>query len=270
MKQDEKSFLSSYKLEDYERPSVTTDIALFTIRYDVGGSYRHEPENNLSLLLIRRGEHPFKNSWALPGGFLRGDETVEECAYREIIEEASVTPTALMNVGVFSRPDRDPRGWIISNAFLSVVSEDAMESAGGDACETSWFDVSFAQDSEGLYRLTLRNEKESLESVLREKRTLFGRTEFDIVSDGGLAFDHASIIATALTSLRKCAGDFRLIFDFLPEKFTLTALQRVQEAITDISVLPANFRRKIADYVVETDEYTSGAGHRPAKLFRRK
>ena len=70
--------------------------------------------------------------------------------------------------------------------------------------------------------------------------------------------------------LRKNVMDFDFIFDFLPEKFTLTAVQKVQETITNVSQLPANFRRKIADYVQETDEFITGAGHRPAKLFVRR
>ena len=85
-----------------------------------------------------------------------------------------------------------------------------------------------------------------------------------------MAFDHARIIAEAVCLLRKYAQDFNTIFDFLPEKFTLNEVQKVQETILDISILPANFRRKINDYVIETEEYTQGAGHRPARLFKRK
>ena len=78
------------------------------------------------------------------------------------------------------------------------------------------------------------------------------------------------MIAAALTALRENARRIDLIFDFLPETFTLSQLQRVQETVMNISLLPANFRRKISDYVEETDSYTSGAGHRPAKLYRKK
>ena len=106
--------------------------------------------------------------------------------------------------------------------------------------------------------------------VLTAAGTRFGRTSFQIKDSGNLAFDHAKIIAAALTALRDGAKNYETIFDFLPEKFTLTSLQKVQETIMNISILPANFRRKISDYVVETDEYTQGAGHRPAKLYMRK
>lgn len=266
----QEKFLSEYSIENYERPSVASDIAIFTIRTEAEDSYRHEPKKNLSLLLIKRGEHPYLNSWALPGGFMRPDETVEECAYREITEETGITPAALMSAGVFSKPDRDPRGRIISHAFLSVAGGECLEVSGGnDAIDARWFDVCFDNNSDGSCVLTLTNDDTVLRAVLKEKSSRFGRTEFDIIDNGSLAFDHAQIIAAALSLLKKSAKDFELIFDFLPEKFTLTELQKVQETIINISVLPANFRRKIANLVVETDEYTSGAGHRPAKLYIR-
>ena len=269
--QSEKEYLSKYNIADYERPSVATDIVAFMIRSEEGGSYRQDPKSRLSILLIQRGEHPYKGSWALPGGFLLPNETIEECALREIIEETNVTPTALMPVGVFSQVGRDPRGWIISNAFASVISEESVKEMGGDdAADAKWFDIRFEQSGDGNYLLDLSCGDIELKAVLSEKESRFGRTSFRILDSGSLAFDHAGIIATALTALRNEARNLETIFDFLPEKFTLTALQRVQETILNISVLPANFRRKVADYVIETEEYTTGAGHRPAKLYRKK
>ena len=269
--QTEQDFLSTYRLEDFERPSVTADIAAFMIRSEIRGSYRQDSGNKLSLLLVKRGGHPFKDHWALPGGFLQPGETIEECALREVQEETSVLPVSLMPVAVFSEPGRDPRGWIISHAFASVISEESVKQAGGDdAADAQWFDVSFDRKPDGSYLLTLQYGDLTLNAILTEEETRFGKTSFRIKESGGLAFDHARIIATALTALRSDAKNFETIFDFLPETFTLTALQKVQETIMNITVLPANFRRKIADYVVETDEYTQGAGHRPARLYRRK
>lgn len=267
----EEQFLSTYKIENYERPSVATDIVAFAIRSEQEDTYRHNPKNVLSVLLIRRGEHPFINCWALPGGFLRSDESIEECAFRKITEETNVTPTALMLFDQFSEPNRDPRGRIISNAYLSIINEDGLKLMGGqDALEAKWFEVILDKDELGKYILILKDENEVIKASLKEKISRFGKMEFDIIESDGLAFDHAKIIATALTVLRKNVMDFDFIFDFLPEKFTLTAVQKVQETITNVSQLPANFRRKIADYVEETEEYITGAGHRPAKLFRRK
>ena len=269
--QSEKEFLSSYRLDDYERPSLTADIAAFTIRSRYEDDYRRDPQSVLSLLLIKRGGHPFKDHWALPGGFLQPNETIEACALREIKEETNISPVSLMSIGVFSEPNRDPRGWIISNAFASVIGEDEIKEAGGDdASEAVWFDVSFEETSDRIYTLKLTHGDTVLEAELEEASNAFGRSRFVIRRSGSIAFDHAGIIACAISALRNEAKNFDTIFDFLPEKFTLTSLQRVQETIMNISVLPANFRRKISGYVIETNEYTSGAGHRPAKLFMKK
>ena len=275
--QSEKEYLSQYNINKYERPSVTTDIAAFMIRSEESDNYKRDSENRLSILLVKRGVHPFMDCWALPGGFLKPNETVEECALREITEETNVVPVAILPVGVFSEPGRDPRGWIISNAFFSVITEESVKQVGGDdAADAQWFDVSFEKDNDGDYRLSLSlrgntaSESIHLDAVLTKERTKLGKSIFLIKNSGGLAFDHARIIAEAVCLLRKYAQDFNTIFDFLPEKFTLNEVQKVQETILDISILPANFRRKINDYVIETEEYTQGAGHRPARLFKRK
>ena len=99
---------------------------------------------------------------------------------------------------------------------------------------------------------------------------MVGRTFFRIIDSGDLAFDHAAMIGMALAALRSEAKNYDMIFDFLPEKFTLTAFQKVQETIMNVSILPANFRRMVSCYVEETDEYVRGEGHRPAKLYKRK
>lgn len=269
-KSDEELFLSAYRIDAYDRPSVATDIAAFSLRTEDDGCYRKDATRKLTILLIKRGEHPYMNCWALPGGFLRANETVEACALREIVEETSLTPDALMPIGVFSEPDRDPRGRIISNAFASVISRKHARVMGGDdALDAKWFDVTFEEDGD-RYALTLRRGELALTASLRKTRDRFGRAAFDIVENNGLAFDHARIIATALTVLRSEAEKIDIVFDFLPETFTLAALQQVQETLMGISLLTPNFRRKVADHVVETDEFTEGAGHRPARLFRRK
>lgn len=269
--EDEKEFLSGYKLSDYERPSVTADVAAFMIRSEDRTSYRRNPENKLSILLIKRGGHPFKGMWALPGGFMQQGETIEECALRETVEETTVCPNSLVPVGIYSEPGRDPRGWIISCAYVSVISEESVKQAGcDDADDAQWFNVSFEQDSAGEYHLTLRYEDQELKAVLTKERTVYGRELFRIKDSGSLAFDHAAIIAAALTTLRAAAKSFETIFDFLPERFTLTALQKVRETIMDAPVQPANFRRMISGLVEETGEYVRGGGHRPAMLYRRK
>lgn len=266
----EKAFLDEYRMSDYERPSVTADIALFKLRAIKPDNFRKEPVKKLSLLLIKRAGHPYRGCWALPGGFLKPDETIEQCALREVIEETGVKPASLMSIGMFSAPHRDPRGWIISNAFVSVLGEsEDSQKAGDDAGDAQWFEVRLDNNG-GETALELTYGDVRLHALVREVKSRFGMTSYEIVQQSDIAFDHAEIIVRALSVLRNGAKDFEMIFDFLPEKFTLAELQNVQETVMNISVLTANFRRKVAALVEETDEYTEGAGHRPAKLYRRR
>ena len=267
---EEKKFLSSYDISQYFRPSVSSDIVAFTIQSKSEENYRKEDQTSLLLLLVKRGTHPFKGDWALPGGFMREDESIEDCAHREIVEETNINPISMKPVGVFSECDRDPRGRIISHAFASIIYDGAREIASGeDAEDVKWFEVTF-ETKDNLYFLTLKNEELCLTATLKEVRNEFGVKRFEVIQEEGIAFDHAAIIGTALSSLRKDVLDFDILFDFLPEKFTLLSLQRVQETILNKTIQPANFRRKVAPYVLETEEYETGAGHRPAKLFVRK
>lgn len=266
----EAMYLQEYRISDYERPSVATDIAVFSLHTKQESCYRKNPRLSLSLLLVLRGEHPFQDCWALPGGFVRSDETIEECACREIEEETNVLPVTLLPIGTFSDPKRDPRGWIISAAYACVVNEDHVAvHSGTDAADAKWFDIDFCEEN-GICPLKLTNGETVLRSTLQKKTDKLLGTRYDILEQSDLAFDHAKIIAAALGKLRQEAEEFHLAFDFLPERFTLSALQKVQEALTGTPLLAANFRRKLAEYVTETDEFTEGAGHRPAKLYERR
>lgn len=267
---EEEKFLETYSLTKYFRPSVSTDIAAFKIQNKSRENYRKAMKASLSLLLVKRGQHPFKDYWALPGGFLREEESIEECAYREVVEETGIKPISMKPIGVFSELERDPRGRIISNAFASILCDETGEAVGGDdAADAKWFDITLELQEEDYY-LELEHEEITLSAVLKEVKNEFGSRRFEIKECSGLAFDHAAIISTALCVLRKDVLDFDILFDFLPEKFTLLNLQQVQETILNKPVLPANFRRKVAEYVEETEEYATGAGHRPAKLYIRR
>ncbi len=270
----EKEFLANYDITKYPRPSVTVDIVTFGVTGESERNYRQDEKKALSLLLIKRGGHPFMNKWALPGGFLNIDESIEECAFRELKEETNLVPSSLMPMGAFSEVDRDPRGRIISNAYITIVDEENVKAlAGDDAVDALWFKVNLEKASyKGKFFLHLDNDdvKLHIKAELKLSKTRFGQNEYEIIDSDRLAFDHAKIIATAIGLIKKSAEDFDFLFDFMPEFFTLTGLQKVQETILGVEVAPANFRRKITPYVEETDRVVTGAGHRPAKLYRRK
>ena len=266
---DEKKFLSAYDINKYERPSVAADVAVFSMFEEESDNHRKDSQARLHLLLIRRGEHPYLYKWALPGGFLRPTETIEECALREIREETDLILSNLMPIGVFSEIDRDPRGRIVSTAFASLINEKTAVTGGTDAINAAWFSLEYEYSDN---RLTLRlcGNGEELNAELEVAKNPFGGIICREISNSGIAFDHARIIATALMNMREHLDEGKIAFEFLPEKFTLSALQRVYEIIGGEPLLCANFRRKTSNLVIETDDFTEGAGHRPARLFVRK
>lgn len=284
-KEKENEFLTTYSQETYDRPSIAVDMAVFTIKSKDVSNIRKLTQKQLSLLLIKRGEHPFMNTWALPGGFLRKGETVENAAYRELREETGVEDVYLSQLYTFSNPDRDPRGWIVSTAFMALASEDNFQiKSGTDAADAQWFQVSYVLIDEkvennqnekminGQYRILLESEEIHIEAVVEKqvivtnKRT---KTDFILLSSTGLAFDHALIIARAIDTLRETLDKSMLAFELVSETFTLTELQQIYETILDEELVAANFRRKIAKAVVETNDWMKETGYRPAKLFKR-
>ncbi|MDE7320011.1 MAG: NUDIX hydrolase [Lachnospiraceae bacterium] len=291
---EERKYLSSYDISRFERPSVAADMAVFSIMGteaadEAEENYRKDPEKRLKLLLIRRGSFPYKDYWALPGGFCRPGERVEDTARRELLEETGVGEAYLEPFDIFSDPGRDPRGWMISHAFLALIDGERYQVRGGsDAWEAGWFGISLEKkqvkkevqeasaEVENVYELQLVKEGEvpvKLRAVIRERKYFHAyheRVDYEILETEGLAFDHARIILCAYLALQRAAGDTgRIVFDLMPELFTLASLQKAYETIQGKALLTPNFRRKIAGYVTETEHVFDGAGHRPAKLYRR-
>jgi len=243
----EKQFLEQYDPGKYQRPSVAVDMIIFTVADVQCDNYRKLPEKELRVLLIRRGGHPYIGRWALPGGFVNPSETVGEAARRELMEETGIQDAYLEQLYTFSNPGRDPRTWVISCAHMALIDSSQIKlRAGSDADDVRWFTVRFKQD-----KLSLSND--------------------DIVlSENGLAFDHAEIIICAINRLRAKLEYTDLAFCLMPEKFTLTELQQVYETILGKPLYKAAFRRKIVDLVWKTDQYTSDKGHRPAIIYTKK
>lgn len=289
MSEEEKKYLEQYDISCYERPSLATDMAVFSVmEAEAAESFRKLPKKELKLLLVRREVYPYKGSWALPGGFCKPGEDVIDAARRELYEETNLENAYLSLFGSFGETDRDPRGWVISNAFLALIDAKKYKPHGGtDAAEAAWFTVEIESSEvkkevkenfariETEYRLSFRREeeKELLSAKIRESKKFSDYHEsvsYKIEECDGLAFDHAKIILQAWLYLRQTVeNDPRIVFDLMPELFTLNRLQNAMELVLGQELLTANFRRKIADYVVETDKVTEGKGHRPAKLFGR-
>jgi 8-oxo-dGTP diphosphatase len=218
-----------------DRPSVCVDLCVFTI-----------DGPDLTVLLIRRLEPPFAGDWALPGGFVRAHESLEEAARRKLAEETGIEDIYLEQLYTFGAPDRDPRMRVITVAYYALVPRERLTiRPGPGAAEAAWFRV--VDD--------------------RRARVRVAALADDAVPD--LAFDHADIVETAVRRIRGKLEYTTIAFELLPREFTLTELQRVYETILRRRLAKAAFRRKVlAASVLREAKGTRRGGHRPAQLYR--
>lgn len=181
----EEEFLREYDVTKYFRPSVTVDAALFK-----------PSEHGGNLLLIKRGGHPFIGSWAFPGGFVDADEPCEVAVARELTEETGIKNVPLRQLVTASTPGRDPRWRNITVVFCGKVDGELAASGDDDAADAKWFAFTYKNDNDTV---TLGFDgAEKFECVLKVKRDAFGRLDLngtEIAERGGMAFDHAKIVA---------------------------------------------------------------------------
>lgn len=282
----EAEFLRSYDPSKYERPSVTVDMVIFTVTDREQKNYRKLPEKDLKVLLIKRGGHPYRGAWALPGGFVNPDENLHQAAARELAEETGIRDVYMEQLYTWGDPDRDPRTRVISCSYMALVdSADIRLRAGDDADDARWFTIvkrlqheKRAEESGSIVRnrqfaLTLTSDEMEMNAEIEKTITTTGKLQIEdeqIVQPGKLAFDHARIISYALDRLRNKIEHTNIAFHLVPERFTLTQLQQVYDTILDREELKASFRRKIEGKVIETDQFADSSGHRPSKLYRMK
>jgi len=206
---------------EYPRAALTVDCVLFGL-----------DEGDLKVLLIQRGLKPFAGKWALPGGFVRLQETLDEAALRELAEETGVTNVFLEQLYTFGDVRRDPRERVVSVAYFALVNlAQHPPKADTDASHAAWFSVD------------------------------------DVPS---LAFDHASILEAAFRRLKGKVRYEPIGFELLPEKFTLSQLQHLYEVCLEEPLDKRNFRKKILGMglLLETDEIQQDVAHRAARLYR--
>lgn len=276
---EDKDFLKNYSIKNFERPSLTTDLVLFSLKNKTGfiPKKRSAVKSSLSILLVKRKNQPYKDCWALPGGFCKPDEDVYESALRVLRQETGIEHIDNLSLTeVFGEKDRDPRGWIISNSFRSLISEKEsfLENIPLDRWETKWFFVSLIQEEESsIYTLKFESEdnSDSFEIPLKLTTKLFNY-KFELLNEeiNALAFDHTNIIAINILKLYQDASkDISLAFKLLNEEFTLYEFQNALEAITGRILSAPNFRRDTAHLVKKTAK-TVISGCRPAYLYTKK
>ncbi|OQY26702.1 MAG: NUDIX hydrolase [Candidatus Cloacimonetes bacterium 4572_55] len=205
---------------EYPRPALTVDCVIFGFK-----------EEGLKLLLIQRSEYPFRGEWALPGGFVEMEESLDQAARRELEEETGVKNVYIEQLHTFGGMDRDPRGRTVTVAYYSLVNlDDYPPRAGSDAQRAKWFPIHEVPK---------------------------------------LAFDHQDILACAIKRLQRQVRYEPVGFELLPEKFTLNQLQRLYETVLNREFDRRNFWRKFKrmGVLVQTEERKKGK-FRPAVLYR--
>jgi 8-oxo-dGTP diphosphatase len=205
----------------FARPALTVDVVIFAL-----------DEDDLKVMLIQRDLPPFEGTWALPGGFVRVDETLDDAARRELQEETGLRDIYLEQLYTFGQLDRDPRERIVTVAYYALVNlAGHAVHASTDARNAAWFAVS------------------------------------DLPA---LAFDHDQILQTAHDRLRNKVRYQPIGFELLPERFTLRQLQHLYEVILDRELDKRNFRKKVLgmEIVKETGEIEKDVAHRAARLYR--
>ena len=228
---------------NYEHPFVCTDVVVFTIKTQKPDSYRKLPETSLRLLLYKRDADPYQNKWCLPGGFLNINELPEDNIRRKLSTKTDIAKCWMEQLYTFCDLNRDPRARVLSISYLGLMSE--AESLKYES-KAMWFTVQLKPGGGAQF---------------------YG--DEILLSESGFGFDHYSIIKIALERLQSKILYTNIIFNLLPQEFTLTQLQNVYETILGKKDQAANFRRKVINMVVETGRYTSDKGHRPAKLYTR-
>ena len=212
---------------DYPFVYLTADVVAFSLR----------PGTGLSVLMVRRGNPPYRGRWAFPGGFVDENEDIERAARRELQEETGISGRRLRlrQLGAYGAPRRDPRHRVVSVAWLTGLPEDVEPQAGDDASGAEWLPVE------------------------------------DLTGSRRLAFDHARILADALERLRDDLQDTTLALTFLAEEFTVADLRAVYESVWEQPLDPGNFQRKVTGVpglLEDTGYRTDGARGRPATLYR--
>lgn len=206
---------------EYPRAALAVDCVVFGL-----------DDADLKVMLIERGQDPFKGRWALPGGFVRLDETLFEAARRELEEETGLRRVFLEQLYTFGEVKRDPRERVVSVAYYALCNlRDHKVQGATDASDAAWF---------GLHDLP------------------------------SLAFDHDEILRTAVERIRGKVRYVPIGFELLPRKFTLTQLQKMYEKILDRQLDKRNFRKKVLGMGIleETDEVQQDVAHRAARLYR--
>lgn len=271
MYKSEEEFLKYYNPKAFDQLSMTVDILLISVSSEKQENYRKTNKKMMSILLVKRDDYPYKDKWCLPGGFLNPKtETLEECAKRVLKRETNLKEIYLEQLYTFDDINRDPRTRVVSTSYIALIDKNRLTDKIN--ANASWFDIVLFEENQNKVDMVLSNGtdiiKFSIKKKLYEKTT--DRYKFEILENKDLAFDHPLMILSGLERIKNKLNYTDIVFNMMPEYFTLGELQQVYEVILNKKLLDPAFRRIIKDKVVKTDKMKTGEGHRPSFLFKYK
>ena len=265
----QKNLQINNKETTYEKYALTTDLLIFSVSRGEAKTCRSLSDKYFSILLIKRSKKPFNGKWCLPGGFVKEDETLDMAADRVLVKETNLHNIYKEQLYTFSDIKRDPRTRVISTAYMALIDKDRITDKLSE--EASWFNIHLSEDKD-IANVILENGKDeikfSIKKYLEDKTT--NKYRYEIISNDDIGFDHPLIIMTGLDRMKNKVQDTDIVFNLMPELFTLGELQQIYEAILDKKLLDPAFRRIVADKVIKTDKTIKTGGHRPSIMYRYK
>lgn len=249
----EEEYLNWYKNQNqakYEKPSVTVDMVLMCYE---------KPADQLKILLIQRKGHPYQNSWALPGGFVEPGESTGASVIRETKEETGmhISSSNIEQLHTFSRPDRDPRGWVITVSYLAFIGEEPVV-AGDDAGEVCWF--------------SLKRKNDQIYLTHGEVEIILDLNTGASLGKDTLAFDHSEIILKAFNRVANKMEHEPQVLQVLGDSFTITEARKVFAKFLGVNfktIDHSNFKKSLMKFFDEVGERPAAIG-RPSKVYQLK
>lgn len=262
----EEEFLKNYDSSVFEKLSMTTDIIIFSVSDEDVNNYRKLSKKKFSVLLVKRNDYPFKDKWCLPGGFVNIDEDLEDAPVRILANETNIHNIYLEQLYTFGSVNRDPRMRIVSTSYMALIDKNRLnEKLNSNA---SWFNIEYYEE-DNIVNVTLIGEEIitfKIKKTLKDLTT--DRYKFEVIENDKLAFDHPLVILSGIERLKNKIEYTDVVFNMMPEYFTLGELQQVYEVILNKKLLDPAFRRIISSKVMKTDKIKTGEGHRPSYLFK--
>lgn len=268
-------FLELYSDSEYEKPSVTVDAVILRIKSIESSNYRKLPEKKLQVYLTKREYPPYKGVNSIVGTFIDLEHELSQTMKLCVKNKVNLDNYYYEQLFTFADKQRDPRTRVLSVSYM-LLTNDNQELNNGE-----WFDINLSETHSSItqledgykvqktIKLTLSSASETLINTIEITNQKIGleETKQINVTENNLAFDHVKIIYYALERLKNKLEYTDIIFNLLPNEFTLTELKQCYEVILQKDLLDANFRRKTAKMVTPINKFVEGKGHRTSQLF---